>query len=142
VWRIDKMLRRIIKKLADSFGYEIKKKENFDTFFQIDPLFNDLYRKAQIHTQMETTDNELRRQRHYVLNYLLRSADLRTGNVCELGCWRGLSSYQIATYLKQQNADRIFHIFDSKNAIFVFTGEGAREFEGVRIYSISQRMDT
>jgi predicted O-methyltransferase YrrM len=107
------MLKRIIKMLADSFGYEIKKKENFDTFFQIDPLFNDLYKKAQIQTQMEETDNELRRQRHYVLNYLLRHTDLKTGNVCELGCWKGLSAYQIATYLKEQNADVIFHIFDS-----------------------------
>jgi predicted O-methyltransferase YrrM len=99
--------------MADSFGYEIKKKENFDTFFQIDPLFNDLYKKAQMKTQMEATDNELRRQRHYVLNYLLRNTDLKTGNVCELGCWKGLSAYQIATYLKEQNADVIFHIFDS-----------------------------
>jgi predicted O-methyltransferase YrrM len=90
------MLKKIIKTLVNGLGYDIKKLGFVETFFQIDPMFNALYEEAQRKTQMEDTDNELRRQRHFVLNYLLRNTDLRTGDVCELGCWRGLSAYQMA----------------------------------------------
>ena len=89
-----------LKKEAVAHHKNIRKKDNLETFFQIDPLFNGLYKEAQIKTQMEATDNELRRQRHYVLNYLLLNTDLKSGDVCEVGCWRGLSAYQIATLLK------------------------------------------
>ena len=107
------MLKKTIKTLANGLGYDIKKLGYVETFFQIDPLFNALYEKAQRKTQMGSTDNEFRRQRHYVLNYLLRNTDLRKGDVCEMGCWRGLSAYQIAFYLKAQDVDVILHIFDS-----------------------------
>lgn len=125
------MIKKMIKILVNTFGYEITKKANVDTFFQIDPLFNRLYEEAQIRTQMELTDNVLRRQRHYVLNYLLRNADLTCGNVCEVGCWRGLSAYQIATYLKSQDIDIVFHIFDSF--------EGLSEIESVDRYEYDKR---
>ena len=102
-----------------------------DTFFQVDRSFKSLYEKAQIKTQMESTDNVLRRQRHYVLNYLLRNAELESGDVCEVGCWRGLSSYQIATFLKSQDIDVAFHIFDSF--------EGLSEIESVDRYEYEKR---
>ncbi|OGW47564.1 MAG: hypothetical protein A2Y66_03175 [Nitrospirae bacterium RBG_13_41_22] len=117
------MPKRVIKKILNNFGYEIRRKDIVDTFFQIDPLFNSLYKEAQTKTQMESSDNILRRQRHYVLNYLLRNGDLENGDVCEVGCWRGLSAYQIATYLKTQDIDVVFHIFDSF--------EGLSEIESV-----------
>ncbi|MFX0198737.1 MAG: TylF/MycF/NovP-related O-methyltransferase [Candidatus Hodarchaeota archaeon] len=107
------MLKYAIRKILNNFGYEIRRKDIVETFFQIDPLFNSLYKEAQTKTQMESSDNILRRQRHYVLNYLLRNADLRSGHVCEVGCWRGLSAYQMGTYLRSQNIDVILHIFDS-----------------------------
>ena len=77
------------------------------------------------------SDNELRRQRHYVLNYLLRNTDLKSGDVCEVGCWRGLSAHQIATYLKLQGIDVVFHIFDSF--------EGLSEIESVDRYEHDKR---
>jgi hypothetical protein len=107
------MLKGVVRKLLNNFGYEIRRTNITETFFQIDPLFNNLYEEAQTKTQMEATDNALRRQRHYVLNYLLRNADLRSGHVCEVGCWRGLSAYQIANYLESSRIDIHFHIFDS-----------------------------
>ena len=107
------MLKKTIKTLANGLGYDIKKAGFVETFFQIDHMFNALYEEAQTKTQMESSDNILRKQRHYVLNYLLRNADLRNGHVCEVGCWRGLSAYQMATYLRSQNIDVILHIFDS-----------------------------
>ena len=125
------MIKNMIKELANKLGYEIRKRDNVETFFQIDPSFNDLYKEAQIKTQMEATDNELRRQRHYVLNYLLRNVDLISGNVCETGCWRGLSAYQIATFLKSQDIDVVFHIFDSF--------EGLSEIESIDRYEYDKR---
>ncbi len=107
------MIKKTIRKCVNILGYEINKRNTVDTFFQVDHSFKSLYEKAQIKTQMESTDNVLRRQRHYVLNYLLRNADLKNGDVCEVGCWRGLSAYQIATYVKSQDIDVTFHIFDS-----------------------------
>jgi len=125
------MIKNMIKELANKLGYEIRKRDNVETFYQIDPSFNDLYKEAQIKTQMEATDNELRRQRHYVLNYLLRNVDLKSGDVCEAGCWRGLSAYQIATFLKSQDIDVVFHIFDSF--------EGLSEIESIDRYEYDKR---
>ena len=125
------MLKNMIKELANKLGYEINKKKDIETFFQIDPSFNGLYKEAQKKTQMESSDNLLRRQRHYVLNYLLRNVDLNSGDVCEAGCWRGLSAYQIASHLKSQDMDIVFHIFDSF--------EGLSEIEPVDIYEYDKR---
>ena len=107
------MIRDIIKRLANKFGYEIRRENSVETYFQIDPVFNAMYKEAQINTQMEATDNSLRRQRHYVLNCLLRNVNLKSGDVCEAGCWRGLSAYQIAAYINSLKEDIVFHIFDS-----------------------------
>lgn len=107
------MIKRIIRKILKDFGYEVTKGNEINTVFQIDPLFNELYEDAQKETQMEPTDNALRRQRHYTLNYLLRNVELGSGDVCEVGCWRGLSAYQIASYLKSSDKNILFHIFDS-----------------------------
>jgi len=106
-------MKQLIKKIIEHFGYEIRKKNIFETIYQTDPLFNNRYEEAQLNTQMVSTDNLLRRQRHYVLNYLIANVDLSTGDVCEAGCWRGLSSYQIASYINNQNVQAEFHIFDS-----------------------------
>lgn len=107
------MIKDTIKRLANKFGYEIRRGDSVETYFQIDPTFNTLYEEAQIKTQMEATDNLLRRQRHYVLNYLLKNVNFKSGDVCEAGCWRGLSAYQIASHIHSLKEDIVFHIFDS-----------------------------
>lgn len=107
------MVKKHLRKILDYFGFEIHRKDVLETHYQVDPYFNDLYEKAQQSTQMTTTDNALRQQRHYVLNYLLLNVDFSKGDVCEAGCWRGLSAYQIASYIKKINFDVKFHIFDS-----------------------------
>lgn len=47
------------------------------------------------------------------INPARRGAPLSEGDVCELGCWRGLSSYQLAAQMRAQGASGTFHIFDS-----------------------------
>ena len=51
---------------------------------------------------------------------LLINAPLLKGNVCELGCWRGLSSVQMATYLKKSGFKNNFYIFDSFEGLSKF----------------------
>ena len=118
------MFKNIVKKIINKTGYDVKKViknkrhwpeqlSNPQTFFEIDKGFQNLYNLAQLKTQMQKSDNPLRQQRHYTLNYLLWSTDIKNTNVCELGCWRGLSSYQIAYHIKGNNFKSTFHIFDS-----------------------------
>lgn len=124
-------MKKAIKKLLDFIGFEIKRKDanREKTFFNIDPLFNNLYSKAQDITHMTLTDNPLRRQRHYVLNYLLKNVDLKSGDVCEAGCWKGLSAYQIASYLRSKEENVIFHIFDSFEGLSKIEAEDKYENE-------------
>jgi len=83
------------------------------TFFEVDEAFIAQYELAQAKTQMEASDNLLRRQRHYSLYYLLQNVDIQKGDFAEAGCFRGLSAYQIGRYLKQKNFKGKFFLFDS-----------------------------
>ena len=117
------MIKKILKDALGEIGFEIRRKyksprlcwpDNLHTpqvFFECDEKFHELYDHAQIRTQMVNTDNPLRRQRHYMLNKLLLQSDFSRGDVCEAGCWRGLSGYQIAHHIMYENVS--FHIFDS-----------------------------
>ncbi len=108
------MVKAIIKYFLKQLGYElISRKAPAQLYYELDWEFHDLYELAQEKCQMTKTDNTLRRQRHYTLNYLLKNAPLANGEVCELGCWRGLSAYQIAYHLRTAGAKNVFHIFDS-----------------------------
>ncbi|MFC2025026.1 TylF/MycF/NovP-related O-methyltransferase [Chloroflexota bacterium] len=120
------MLKPFIQKIFNATGYEIRRKSpHYDriywpgqsltaqTFFEIDEGFHNLYDTAQVKTQMTKTDNPLRRQRHYTLNQLLWCADIENGDVSDIGCWRGLSTYQIANYIKQKHLHTLLYVFDS-----------------------------
>ena len=108
------MVKTLIKKAVGKLGFELVNKSKVPALhYSEDRIFQDLYDRAQERTQMAATDNPLRRQRHYTLNYLLWNAPLAAGDVCELGCWRGLSAYQIAQHLTEQRRNILFHIFDS-----------------------------
>jgi len=118
-------MKKLLRYFINAFGYDlIKTRDNKNLFwplhrsirltaYESDQEFNQSYEKAQGKTQMADSDNPLRRQRHHTLTNLLRAASLDKGDVCELGCWRGLSAYQTASYLKKANFGGQFHIFDS-----------------------------
>lgn len=139
--------KRLVRDLMSSFGYQITRKPGDSrrrtwgvqqsghmTSYDIDGWFHDVYENAQAKTQMETSDNNLRRQRHYTLNYLLRNALARAeGDVCEVGCWRGLSTYQIAQQIKDSEKDLALHVFDSFEGLSEFLPEDASQ---------DQRLDT
>ena len=85
------------------------------TYFETDREFHEQYDLAQHKTQMVLTDNALRRNRHYFLYHLIRQAPIQSGHVVEVGCWNGLSAFQIASYLSQNRTDfdqQKFFIFD------------------------------
>lgn len=117
------MIKKIIKAVLGAIGFEIRRKHKLDklcwpsnsqnsqVFFECDEKFHELYDYAQLKTQMINTDNPLRRQRHYTINKLLLQFNTAEGDVCEVGCWRGLSAYQIAHHIK--NKGILLMIFDS-----------------------------
>ena len=108
------MVKTLVKGMIDKLGFELVNKSKVPQLhFLSDRQFQDLYAQAQERTQMAATDNPLRRQRHYTLNHLLWNAPISGGEACELGCWRGLSAYQIATHLRSLGGRTLFHIFDS-----------------------------
>jgi len=117
-------MKQLIKKIIEHFGYEIRKKNIFETIYQTDPLFNNRYEEAQLNTQMVSTDNLLRRQRHYVLNYLIANVDLSTGDVCEAGrfffpCIFQTLVYRIRSPLLQKVADK-GKLFDNHRTARIF----------------------
>lgn len=83
------------------------------TQYENDSAFHERYERAQEHTQMGATDNPLRRQRHHTLMQLAAQAMMIPGDICECGCFRGLSAYQIATLMAHRSNQGSFHIFDS-----------------------------
>jgi hypothetical protein len=111
-----KALEHTIEKLFSRFNLKISRisTQSIPTvFFEVDPDFNQLYDLARQKTQMSSSDNLLRRQRHFTLIKLLQQAlpVINQGNVAECGCWRGLSSYQIAYQLKKMNfRQRFFYL--------------------------------
>jgi len=108
------MIRKIIKTIFKNAGYDIVNSNALpEVIYTLDTSFNALYDKAQEKCQMTNSDNLFRRQRHYTLNYLLWNLKLDKGDVCELGCWKGLSAYQIATHMKNLDKKNNFYIFDS-----------------------------
>ena len=108
-------------------GYELRRRRRWDrqcwpteskipqVCYEIDEDFHRLYERAQENTQMSNSDNPLRRMRHYNLNCFLRNTEITEGDVAEIGCFRGLSAYQIAHHipLQSRKADVTLHLFDS-----------------------------
>lgn len=125
------MLKKIEPAIGNFFAYFNLKINRISTqsapsvFFEIDNDFLTLYQLAQEKTQMTLSDNILRRQRHYSLNWLLHNIlpFMDDANVAECGCWRGLSSYQIASILKKNNFQKKFFIFDSFEGLSQFNNE-------------------
>lgn len=118
------MLKKIIKNTLNRFGYDVVKsyqgakywptQRQFPlTNYETNEVFHERYDRAQRRTQMTQSDNALRRMRHYTLIKLLQNADFANGDICELGCFRGLSSRQISCEIREQKSNATFHIFDS-----------------------------
>lgn len=122
-------VKKLVKKIFSVFGLNISRAPAKgspacwppngpipQTYFEMDREFHEQYDLAQRETQMLASDNALRRNRHYFLYHLIRQAPIHHGHVVELGCWRGLSAFQIANYLSQRGTDfgrQKFFIFDS-----------------------------
>jgi hypothetical protein len=109
---------RAVKKLARTalrgLGLErINPARGAAPLYRDDQAFHAAYERAKARTGGTRIDNDLRRQRYYTLVQLLRQAPLERGDVCELGCFRGLSSYQLAAAMVAQGAAGPLHLFDS-----------------------------
>jgi len=80
-----------------------------------DPAFDDFYRAGLLATETCPTPVR-RRDRLMLLVELLRATAGVPGDVVECGCYRGLSSYMLCSYLRHWNPafeGHGYHIFDS-----------------------------
>ena len=115
------MFKQFILKAVRTFGFELSPLNKFwfkgvlsaNTSYELDHSFHDLYEDALQKTGMAELENPLRRNRHYSLLKILKNADLSNGDIAECGCWKGMSTFQIATYLKNENFKFQLHVFDS-----------------------------
>lgn len=81
--------------------------------YETNSEFHDTYNHGLTMTQMEYSNNPMRRQRFYTFRYLLQGVTDVAGDVCEVGCYRGLSAYLIAEILTNMGKKVDFHICDS-----------------------------
>ncbi len=128
-------MKSLLKSIFRAFGLEIHRFENCahefyprnlsvpQTAYETDSSFNARYDRAQLATQMTSSDNALRRQRHYTLYHLLRNLGPVPGDFCELGCWRGLSAYQTAEWIRDNYPERHFCIVDSFQGLSEYRSE-------------------
>jgi acyl carrier protein phosphodiesterase len=121
------VIKRLVKSVARQTGYDIVKYHASGrrlhrwpkpdvvplSHYDIDDDFHEFYDRLQAKTQMSGTDNHARRHRFYILHYLIENVNFSRGDVCELGCWRGLSGNIIASRIQQSRSGARFHIFDS-----------------------------
>ena len=126
----------IINRILGNWGFRIVKNNNFIwncwpiqkekhvVFFEEDADFHFAYNDAQIATQMQLSDNPLRRQRHYTLVQLFKNSIQLNGDVVECGTFQGLSAFQIGRIIKENTIDKSFHIFDSFEGLSVHNEEG------------------
>jgi len=116
---------QLIKSIFNALGLEVSRKQdnkwncwprlqgNHVVFYEEDDIFHSNYDFAQLETQMSATDNPMRRLRHYTLVQLFRNSLKYDGDVVECGTFHGLSAYQIAQIMDDNNTDKSLHIFDS-----------------------------
>ena len=106
--KLNKFLRKLLVFENESFKQQ-------HLLFEIEQPFNDYYSKGL--RISNTPDRGVkRRARFYNLIQLLKSVNDIDGVVVECGCWKGLSSYLMCQYLRDNNAafnGTDFYILDS-----------------------------
>jgi len=79
--------------------------------YEVDREFHQLYEQGLHITHMR--DVAMRRQRYASFPALLGNIVDVAGDVCEVGCYRGLSAYVIASTLRKMGKRVRFHLCDS-----------------------------
>jgi len=107
--------KKVINLFLNKFSLEMRSTKEITNWLD-EKEFHQLYDEAQIKTQMVKTDNEHRRQRHFTLLQFFQLMGKPSNAVAECGSWRGLSSYQMCHFIKENfgNDPSIeYHIFDT-----------------------------
>lgn len=117
--RIQRWFRRIVKSDHDApvaLWPRARKKPR--VLYEVDRQFHEAYDRALGVTSMR--DVVMRRQRYYSFRYLLHSVAEVPGDVCEVGCYRGLSAHLIASTLHEMGKAVTFHLCDSFEGLSEF----------------------
>jgi hypothetical protein len=121
-----KIYRSLVGKLSS-------KKDQADSFllFEKEQPFNSLYNKGM--ALSKTPDSGVKRRARFynLISLLKQTADL-DGGVVECGCWKGLSSYLMSTYIRDTNTEfkgEHYHIFDSFEGLSQPTSEDVIDYK-------------
>ena len=119
------LLKDTIAGVFSTLGYDLhiarkngsKDWEVFDKFllssYYTKNKIREAYSKSLEHTGMEWSDNFSKQCRHYILHQMAQHAISNKGDFVECGCWKGQSTYLIASILKEKDFTNTFHVFDS-----------------------------
>jgi O-methyltransferase len=97
--------------------------------YEIDQEFHQLYESGLQVTHMR--DVVMRRLRYYSFPALLVNVASVAGDVCEVGCYRGLSAYVIANTLRRMGKQVRFHLCDSFAGLSEFSTVDRSDFHNM-----------
>jgi len=106
-------MKKLIKKILQNFGYDIRKKSSFDTpqEFPSDFLENEIKIIKKVKPFTLTTDERIYSIIH-ATKYIIDNHV--PGDIVECGVWRGGSMMAVAhTLLKEKKSDRNLYLFDT-----------------------------
>lgn len=138
------MIKNIIKKIFEIFGFKIHRNEKYLNLVNQDdwiPLKEkneliQLYYLGLKKSKQEWTDEFSKQLRFYSLMQLANKAlnDKEVFDFVECGCWRGHSSYLLSKLIKKNKKKINFHIFDSFEGLSVSTKEDEAYFKQSKEY--------
>lgn len=104
--------------------------DRLDAFDADDPIMS-LYRRAIDAVQQGKSDNESKRMRYFVMAQLAASAFARHPSLeaAECGCFRGHSTYMIATLMREAKVAGALHVFDSFEGLSEFRQEDFNAYQ-------------
>lgn len=97
--------------------------------YEVDHDFHQKYDRALAITQMR--DVVMRRQRYYSFRSLLQGIADTPGDICEVGCYRGLSAHVIASMLRDMRKTVRFHLCDSFEGLSEFSTVDRSDFHNM-----------
>jgi hypothetical protein len=124
-------VKRLVRRILGNHRQETpelwpKTRKKPRVLYETDRDFHQKYDRALASTQMR--DVVMRRQRYYSFPSLLRGIADAPGDVCEVGCYRGLSAHLIASTLREMGKQARFHLCDSFEGLSEFSAVDRSDF--------------
>lgn len=128
--KVKRMLRGLLGNEREStLALWPKTRKKPRVLYEVDQDFHQTYNRALAITQMR--DVVMRRQRYYSFRSLLAGVADTPGDMCEVGCYRGLSAYVIASLLRDMKRSVQLHLCDSFEGLSDFSAVDRSAFHNM-----------